>query len=154
MLGETLFCPLRKVTVAALPEEKVRQSLVHHMIHTFGYPPSAITLEISLKQLPHLVDQLNLPKRRADVLVLAKGIHPAHPLYPLLLIECKAVPITQQVIRQVVGYNYYLKAPFIAVVNHTQSLFGFYSTEQKDYVFQECFLDYQSLLNTSFVKLS
>ncbi|MCH9624787.1 MAG: hypothetical protein S4CHLAM27_12240 [Chlamydiia bacterium] len=36
---------------------------------------------------------------------------------PLLVIECKAVPINQKAFDQVIGYNHLVQAPFLALAN-------------------------------------
>lgn len=151
MMGEmtdSLFCPLRKKWVSALPEEKIRQALVHDLTQRLGFPLGNIVLEKSLSQLPHLQSCTSLPKRRADLIVLVKNLHPQYPFYPLLLVECKAVPLTQKVLRQIVGYNQFVKACFIAAVNQTTAYLGWYDPEQQDYCFQEGLVSYDRLLVT------
>jgi len=145
-MSDSLFCPLRKAWVAALPEEKVRQSLIQDMIHRLGYPPGTLVLEKNLDQLPHLQSKPSLPKRRADLIVLAKDLHPKYPFYPLLLVECKAVPLKNKTLRQIVGYNQFIAAPFIAIVNQTNTLCGWYHPEINDFVFKEGFYPYEILL--------
>ena len=146
-MSNSLFCPLRNTWVAALPEEQVRQTLIQLMIQRLGYPLGTIALEKSLNHLPHLQSYPSLPKRRADLIVLAKEIHPQYPLYPLLLVECKAVPLTQATLRQIIGYNQFVKAPFIAAVNQTHTYFGWYHPECRDFLFQDKFFPYETLIN-------
>jgi type I restriction and modification enzyme subunit R-like protein len=119
--SERLYCQIRQEWIAATPEEKVRQELLYAMIHYLGYPSSGIVLEKSLKQMPHLaLSPRKLPTRRADIVFFGKEIHPDHSLYPLLLIECKAVALNDKVFNQALGYNHYLGAYFIAIANqHT-----------------------------------
>ena len=121
-----IHCQIRKELVAAQPEELVRQNLIHQMVHRLGYPPSGIVIEKGLRQMPHLTltNQANIPQRRADIVVFATGIHPQHDLYPLLLIECKATKLTPKVINQVVGYNHYLQAYFVAIANQVEAQFA------------------------------
>ncbi len=145
-----LFCPLRKKAVAALPEERVRQSLIEKMHKELGYPLGTMVVERALHQLPHLRAVCGLPKRRADLIVLAGGLHPSYPLFPLLLVECKAVALTDKVLRQVVGYNRFAGAPFISIVNQTTTLFGWFDQKKADFTFQDTFDPYSSL----FQKLS
>lgn len=145
-MPNSLFCSLRKTWVAALPEEKVRQELIHKMTQCLGYPLGSLILEKSLDQLPHLQAHPSLPKRRADLIVLARDLHPQHPFYPLLLVECKAVPLTSKVLRQLIGYNQFVGAPFIAAVNQTQTYFGWYQPEKKDFIFQNGFIPYEALM--------
>jgi hypothetical protein len=83
------------------------------MVHTLGYPAAGILRERQLSELPHLLAASGpLPKRRIDLISYRRGT-----LEPLLLVECKAVPLTEQAVHQVLGYNAYVQAPFVAVVN-------------------------------------
>ncbi len=145
-MSDSLFCSLRKVWVAALPEEKVRQTLISKMVVELGYPIGHLVLEKSLHQLPHLQNQGFLPKRRADLIVFAKGLHPQHLLYPLLLVECKAIPLNDKVLRQIVGYNQFVKAYFIAVVNQSQIYLGYYHPSHQNFIFHQNLLPYAALL--------
>jgi Type I restriction enzyme R protein N terminus (HSDR_N) len=145
-MPDTLFCPLRKRWVAALPEEKIRQGLIQKMTQRLGYPLASLALEKNLSQLPHLKDKTSLPRRRADLIVFAKDLHPQHSLYPLLLVECKAVPFTRTVLRQIVGYNRFVGAYFIAAVNQTNTLLGLYHPQYQEFLFREGLLSHDLLL--------
>lgn len=145
-MPDSLFCPLRKIWVAALPEEKIRQALIQEMTQRLGYPLRSLALEKSLSQLPHLQAKASLPRRRADLIVFAKDLHPQHPFYPLLLIECKAIPLTDKVLRQIIGYNQFVGAYFIAAVNQTNTYLGWYDAQRQDFCFQEGLLSYDLLL--------
>jgi hypothetical protein len=140
-----LLCPLRKAWVAATPEELVRQALLHELIHVLGYPAALLSVEKELKTLPHLGAhaRVSLPTRRADILCYAPG---NHSLYPLLLIECKAVKLTARGVNQVTGYNHFVKAYFIAVVNHEERRFGWYDAQQGEYTFIPQIPPYAELL--------
>lgn len=142
-----LYCPIRKIWVASLPEEKIRQRLINHMVMSLGFPAASLVLEKGLRQMPHLaLTGKSIPSRRADVICLAKGIHHEHSIYPLLLIECKAVKITSRVINQVVGYNHFLKSHFIAVVNEQEIRTGWYDVAEKRYMFVNNLPKYDELL--------
>jgi len=130
-----------------LPEEQVRQKLVHKMVQLLGYPLECLSMEASLKSLPHIRKDCRLPARRADLIVFAKNIHPDHSFYPLLLVECKAVPLTKKTMRQLVGYNEYVQAYFIAAVNQTASFTGWYEESCDDYRFQDEIIPYQQLID-------
>lgn len=146
-MSSFLFCPVRNCLVSDLPEERVRQALIQEMTLRLGYPVKSLALEKNLNQLPHLQSNpISLPKRRADLIVFAKDLHPQYPFYPLLLIECKAVPLTDKVLRQLVGYNHFVKAYFIAAVNQNYTYLGFYHPEYKDFKFQKGLLPYEVLL--------
>jgi len=100
----TLLCRIRQCRLANLPEEVVRQRLLSFLIDSLGYPASLIQVEAAIPQVP----------RRLDILCSAPGPR------PLLLVECKAVPITLEVERQVIGYNVHVKAPFIVLANASE----------------------------------
>lgn len=145
----TLYCPIRKRWVADQPEERIRQALVRKLIDQLGFPIETIAVEKELFQLPHLRDLKNsLPKRRADLLIFAKNIHPLYAFYPILLIECKSTPINSKTFRQVIGYNHFVKAYFIGIVNETEEHFGYYDSELKDFNFQKGMMPYSTLVKS------
>jgi hypothetical protein len=93
------------------PEEKIRQSLVKFMKESLGYPKEMISIERSLSSFPHLKGK-KVPNRRFDIAVFG-----TKDVIPLLVIECKAVPIDDKAFDQVIGYNHLVQAPFIALAN-------------------------------------
>ena len=139
-----LYCPIRKQTVAATPEEEVRQSLIQQMSCELNYPTSLLSVEKTLGDLPHIQSQ-NLPKRRADIICFGKSIHSQYDLYPLLLIECKAVALTPKVINQVTGYNRFIGAYFVAVANQQEVRIGWLDPENKSYKFIQGLPNYADL---------
>lgn len=145
MESARVYCPIRKEWVKALPEEQVRQTLIRCMIDQLGYPPAFMAVEKKLNDLPYLVG-MPLPDRRADIICFGKDIHPHHSLYPLLLIECKAVVLTRRVILQVMGYNHYIKAFFIAVANQKEIKVGWFDQGKKEYCFAYALPPYEALL--------
>lgn len=140
----TLVCQIRKQEVIKTPEEEVRQSLLKHMLSSGGYPQSLVAVEKSLASIPHLTSTQKLPTRRADIIVFGNNIHPEHTLYPLMLIECKAVPLTADVMRQVIGYNFYVKAYFLVIANADQIKTGLF--KQEGWVFQDGLLTYNDAI--------
>ena len=110
-----IYDPIRKIWVLADPEEIVRQTLIQKMIHCLGFPAELLAVEVDLNSLSHITTKA--PDRRADLICFAKGIHPSYPLYPLLLIECKRGKASKKALDQLIGYNYFVKAPFIAVAD-------------------------------------
>jgi hypothetical protein len=132
-MSDLIFCAIRKEWVVDLPEEKVRQSLIQRMIVELGYPLEGLVIEKSLHQFHHIEIKNSLPQRRIDLVVFASGIHSNHALYPLLLIECKAVPITKKVIRQIAGYNRFMQAYFMAIVNETGCYMEYFPTSEVAY---------------------
>jgi len=132
--NNTLYDPVRKINVIAQPEEVARQKLILKMINEFGYPKSLLAIEKELCRLPHLKNTNFKPKkRRADIICFAKNIHPNYLLYPLLMIECKACYLDKKTIEQVLGYNYYVKAYFVAIANENEIITFWYNVEKKKY---------------------
>ena len=112
-----IYDPVRKIYVAATPEEIVRQKLLFGMINGLGYPINLIAVEKDLDSLEHLKNSKSFIGRRADIICFAKNIHPEHMLCPLLMIECKAKYLNQKTVQQVLGYNHFVKAYFVAISN-------------------------------------
>lgn len=135
----------RKKWLVDQPEERVRQRLVHYLIHELAFPKGLVQVEQALHQLPH-VQGHNVPLRRLDILCYGTGIHPEHSLYPLLLIECKAVRLTARTRQQVVGYNSYVGACYVAVANDNDLQTGYYDPQQGEYVFQSGIPSYTHLI--------
>ena len=106
-------------------EEQIRQELLKKMKEELGYPSSLLIIEKEIKDLPHLRgSSSSFPKRRLDILVYTKKEY----LHPLLLIECKfSTKNRSNALKQVLGYNYFVKAPFIGVVDSG----GFFLLAQK-----------------------
>jgi hypothetical protein len=127
-----------------LPEEKVRHKLIHMMIDELGYPPSLLVVEKALSQLPHLAQyDKKLPDRRVDLLAYGKK---GAALVPLLLVECKAVPLNDRVVNQVLGYNHYIHAYFIAIANDDEVRTGWFDDQKREYCFIAKIPLYQELL--------
>lgn len=114
---EKLFCAIRQQWVAAAPEEMVRQAMIRHMVEERGFPKSLLSVEKALADLADSLLKRAVPKRRID---LAAFCLQGAELLPLLLVECKAVPLTHCTIQQLAGYNHFVRAPFICMVNHSQ----------------------------------
>jgi hypothetical protein len=126
-----IFDEIRNCYVRATPEEMVRQHWVQKMIRQLGYPRELIVVEKAIGELPHLVGS-EAPDRRLDILCYGKG---AQSLFPLLLIECKDEPLTEGAVNQVIGYNYHVKAHFIAAAGQGEVRFGHFDEMEKKYVF-------------------
>jgi hypothetical protein len=145
---DRIYCLIRQEWIASTPEEQVRQGLLHAMVQTLGYPASGIALEKSLKQMPHLaLSPLKLPSRRADIVFFGKDIHPKHSLYPLLLVECKAVKLNDKVFNQALGYNHYLGAYFITIANQHSIKTAWFDKPRGEYQFIHSLPSYEQLMN-------
>lgn len=149
-LPEKVHCLIRKEWVAPFPEECVRQALLHKMVSSLGFPAALIGVERELKQMPHLAQQRGkMPARRADIVCFGQNIHPLHSLYPLLVIECKAVKLTSKVVSQVVGYNHYLGAYYIAMANQSEIKLGWYDPVKQEHVFVDFLPTYNDLIKVA-----
>lgn len=142
MVSKEIYCPVRKTYVSATPEEIVRQRFIAYLSAQKGFPLATLAVEKELG-LVQPVTATKAPERRADIVCFAKGIHPNHDLYPLLLVECKAVPLTKKVVAQVTGYNHYLQAYFVAIVNDTEVITGWRDGDK--HVFIEGMPSYEAL---------
>ncbi len=151
--NKTLFDPIRKKWVEATPEEIIRQDLIKKMVQELGFPSTLIAVERELAQLPHLqlTGKAEIPKRRADLIVFARNIHPEHDLFPLLMIECKAVALTPRFAQQVVGYNTCVQAPFLALANGDQVMTGAFDRAAGHMRFQPGLPSYEALLSQALI---
>ena len=145
-----IYCRIRKEWVSEQPEEMVRQNILKHMIEEREFPPALIAVEKALHQIPHLklADRKSIPKRRTDIIAFAKGNFQCE-LYPLVVVECKAVKITEKTLRQAVGYNYSIGASFLVLVNAEQLLTGWYDPVKEDYQFVNYLPSYPMLLEAT-----
>jgi len=121
---QVVFDPVREAWVRATPEELVRQKWIRRLLGPLGFPKGLLVVEKPLRELPHLAG-VSVPDRRLDLLCYATGVHSFYPLYPLLLIECKASPLTESALDQLIGYNHHVKTPFIAAVTSEEVQFGY-----------------------------
>ncbi len=110
---KTLWDPIRCKTVAATPEEKVRQKWILAMIGPLGYPKGLIAVEKNIETLYPGSLPANV-RRRIDILCYMPH---REGLTPLLIIECKAEDEGEDPERQVLGYNFTLQAPFLCVIH-------------------------------------
>ncbi len=101
-------CLVRQKYVVLLPEEWVRQHLLHYLAEIKGYPISRIAVEFPLKY--------GKTARRADIVVFGKTRKPE------IIVECKAptVSIKQNVMDQVAKYNTVLDSGIVVISNGTK----------------------------------
>lgn len=138
-----IFDFIRGIWVKRTPEEVIRQKVIQKMIFELGFPKEMITVERELSGLG-LKDVSKIPNRRLDILCFAKN--PEHGLLPLLLIECKKEKISKESLEQVLGYNHYVGASFIATIGINSSCFARVNKEGQIVKFMRNFLPYQELI--------
>lgn len=105
-----IFDPIRKVWLLLTEEEWVRQNFVAYLVQEKQYPSPLIALEKELL--------LNGLKKRFDVLVYDADHQ------PWMMIECKApqVPLSEDVLQQVLRYNMALPVHYIIITNGNTTL--------------------------------
>lgn len=130
---ERLFDPVRRKFVAATAEEMVRQSLLRRMLGELGFPKGLIAVERGIASLPHVSPGAD-PERRLDLLCFACHIHPEHEVYPLLLVECKAEEVDAEAEAQAIGYNHWVRAPYICLAGREGEKTLWFDPVQCDYV--------------------
>ena len=117
---EELYDPIRQKWMVVTPEEIVRQKFIAYLIESRLFPEEVIAVEKKLSELPFVKEQKNkVPDRRLDILCFGPQLS-----YPLFLIECKAIPLSEKMLSQVWGYNAFIQAPFIALVNEKEIIMG------------------------------
>ena len=104
-----IFDPVRHRYVACTPEEEVRQTYLHYLIHVLNVPPIAISVEKKIKY-----NQLN---RRYDIVVFSKE-------QCLLIVECKSpdIVLSEDTLFQVATYNHVMQAKYIVLFNGKEEL--------------------------------
>ncbi len=120
-------CRLRGRLVAHTPEEEVRQSYLAHLIDRCGFPEGLIAVETSLSLF--VPPGVRAPKRRLDIVLFSGN-------QPLMLIECKASKLNSKTEQQALGYNFFVKAPYLCLINSLERRYGSY-TECSGWVFSE-----------------
>lgn len=114
-MREEIFCPIRKRRVTATPEEQVRCQLLTKMVQELGYPLSLLSVERKIHEFLPQMAKTQIPNRRIDILCYSKNLE------PLLLIECKASAFPKNAVPQLLGYNYFIRAPYIAIVSRDKT---------------------------------
>ena len=112
MKTERVFDPVRRKSVAAKPEEQVRQALARWLMDEAKVPPRLLSVEYSLSALDPSC------RKRADVVVWEPG-GKTGGLRPWLLAECKAsgIPLNDSVADQVRRYAEKIRAPLVLITN-------------------------------------
>ena len=104
----TLRCEVRNKAIRATPEERVRQSVLHWLIHDRGWARESLRLEKSYRW----VGNANRRRGRPDIELLVEG-------EVLVVVECKRpdVPLSERVDEQAIDYAEKSKARWIWTTN-------------------------------------
>jgi hypothetical protein len=135
--------PFRKKQIFLQKEEVIRQRFLQ-MLLDFGFPKSYIQVEVGFSKVVSLPKK-NLPNRRLDIVCYGKK---SSAIFPILLVECKAVKITPKEFNQLIGYNLLVKAPYIALVSDKAFFLGKWDSTIEDYQFTDQMVPYSALLES------
>ena len=105
-----IFDPIRRSWVALTEEEWVRQNFLQYLIQVLGYPAAVIAVEKEIR-----VHEL---RKRFDILIYDDQ----H--LPWMLVECKEpqVPLSEEVLQQVLRYHLSLPVPFLVITNGSATI--------------------------------
>jgi hypothetical protein len=100
-----IFDKIRKTWLLLTEEEWVRQNFVNWLVNELHYPSAFIAIEKEI--------QLHDLKKRFDILVYDKDHQ------PWMMVECKGadVPLSEDVLQQVLRYNVSVPVKFIVITN-------------------------------------
>lgn len=126
-------------------EETIRRFWIKIMVEDLGFPRALIAVEKQLSKLPHIrhLPLNSIPNRRIDIVVFSKE---NEALFPLLLIECKAVDLHPRFFNQALSYNQVVQAPFVALANQEKFLLGKFDSQSHLFSFQEGLNTYEQLV--------
>lgn len=125
-----LFDSLRNKWVHATPEEIVRQKWIHYMIHELHYPKHSLIVEKALSELVDTASFTTIPKRRFDLVCMQKV---GGTIQPILLMEFKSIPLKENAIEQILGYNFFFHAKYICIANNDEVITGVYDKKENQY---------------------
>ena len=106
--GDTLRCEIRNKAMRATPEERVRQRVLHWLMHDKGWPRDSLRLEKSYSW----VGNANRRRGRPDIELMVGGD-------VLVVVECKRpdVPLSERVNEQAIDYAEKSRARWIWTTN-------------------------------------
>jgi hypothetical protein len=106
---EMIFDELRKTWLKLTPEEWVRQNFVRFLMSK-NYPSSLIALEKKI-----MVGEMS---KRFDIVIYNREHH------PWMMVECKSmdIPLTEEVLNQVLRYNIAIPVEFLVITNGTSCM--------------------------------
>lgn len=120
----TILHPNNAIKMKNAKEEFLRKELITYLTEIKQFPKSLMVKEKKISTLPNLLRECYLD-RRVDLLIYTPTFQ------PLLLIECKATAITIEAMKQVLGYNYYIGAPCVSIINGQECLLQWKEADSK-----------------------
>jgi len=130
--AKLVFDVVRRKQVAATPEEKVRQVILHYLVEGKKFPRGLLGVEASLR--------VNRLMKRCDIVVY-KGDQ------PVMIVECKspAVKLSQAAFDQAARYNLALQVPYLLVTNGRVALCSKVDYQRGSFEFLEEVPEYTKL---------
>lgn len=125
---------IRKKEIFLLPEELVRQCVIHFLVREREISKNLMRVEKGIK--------VNGLFRRCDIIVYDRNA------LPLLIVECKSpsVKLDQKVFSQIAMYNIPLRVPYLMVTNGATNYFCKIDFEKKDYSFLDELPSFEEML--------
>ena len=136
----TILHPTNAIKMKNLTEEFLRKQLITYLTNIKQFPKSLIVKEKKISTLPNLIRDCHLD-RRIDLLIYTPTFQ------PLLLIECKATAITVDAMKQVLGYNYYIGAPCVSIINQQECILQWKDLHSKKCSSWEAFPSYPTCMD-------
>lgn len=136
--NQQLFDPIRRRWVEATPEERVRQRCIRKLVEDLGFPLGLLAVEKALRDLPQVESQA--PARRIDLVCFSPEMQ------PLMLIECKAKQLDQRAMEQVMGYNFFVRSPVVAVISQEETCVAIWSVKEGRYKLRSCLPTYREIM--------
>ncbi|WP_194844188.1 type I restriction enzyme HsdR N-terminal domain-containing protein [Candidatus Clavichlamydia salmonicola] len=138
--SDYLYDPVRQLKVKNSPEEKVRQHLILLLSNNLGYPLSFFSIEkqlSTLKNLPPSLSNQKIPLRRIDLLISVPIRNNFETkMAPFLIAECKQSLLNFQAEKQLLSYNFFIRAPFLLLTNGSEIKIGSFDKDKKTFIFK------------------
>lgn len=130
-----IFDPLRKKNVKLTPEEEVRQNVIIWLHERYNVPLSLMSSEYSFV--------FNRRHYRADIVIFDKQPK------PIMFVECKSPSVTigNDVVDQVIRYNYVLKVKYIFITNGKTSYLCARNSESGHYEYISNMPSYEEMIS-------
>lgn len=114
---------IRKKEIVLLPEELVRQCVVHYLIEEKGVSKNLMKVERGIS--------VNKLSRRCDIIVYNRNGE------AILLVECKRpeAKINQKVFNQIAMYNMPLQVPYLMATNGNETFFCNINFKEGEFTF-------------------
>ncbi|MBM3195742.1 MAG: type I restriction enzyme HsdR N-terminal domain-containing protein [Chlamydiae bacterium] len=130
------------------PEELIRFELMEKLTHHLHFPSHLLVKERAISQLPHISQEFSLKKKPNNLRIDLLAYHwHGENLHPLVLFECKHLRPDERAFQQLIAYNQWIKAPFLAWVS--KSYEGLYRMTKNGLVYLGALKPFEDLCQLS-----